>query len=139
MRRLFADTSAWLAIADRDDQYHARAAALRSVLAEGVPLTTSDYVLDEAVTRIRYDLGHREAEAFLDHAAQAEKAGNLSVLWVDAALWDAATRIFRRYNDQAFSMTDCTSFALAAQHGITDAFTFDRHFSLFGLTLVPGM
>ncbi len=140
MRQLFVDTGAWLALADRDDAYHARATqALRTIVDEGTATVTSDYVLDEAVTRIRYDLGHRQAQAFLDHVSEAERSGGLNVLWVDAAAWDAAVGIFRRYRDQMLSMTDCTSFALVAHHGIAEAFAFDRHFSLFGVTLVPGM
>jgi predicted nucleic acid-binding protein len=37
-----------------------------------------------------------------------------------------AWQIFVRYDDQLFSFTDCTSFALMRSLGIGDAFTFDR-------------
>ena len=41
---------------------------------------------------------------------------------------DAAWQIFLDYEDQDFSFTDCSSFALMRLMGIQDAFAFDAHF-----------
>ena len=54
--------------------------------------------------------------------------------------------IARQWSDQAFSMVDCTSFALIERLGIPRAFAFDAHFCIFryglrrkrALEIVPG-
>ena len=60
MLRLFVDTSAWFAFANRDDPDHKTVATLL-----GKPrgrLITSNFILDETVTLCLYRLGHSVAE-----------------------------------------------------------------------------
>jgi predicted nucleic acid-binding protein len=45
---------------------------------------------------------------------------------------------FDRYQDQAFSFQDCTSFAVAADHDVAYVFGFDRDFQIAGFNLRPG-
>lgn len=62
---------------------------------------------------------------------------------VDCALWTSTephdalpnqtAHIFRKYDDQAFSMTDCRSFALCESLEITQAVTPDSHFEIMGI------
>jgi predicted nucleic acid-binding protein len=39
--------------------------------------------------------------------------------------------------DQDFSYTDAVSFVVMKQYGITEAFSFDKHFVTAGFTLIP--
>lgn len=55
MTGIFVDSSAWYALLDRHDPQHARVAA--AIQAHRGRLVTSDYILDEAVTLVRYHLG----------------------------------------------------------------------------------
>lgn len=41
---------------------------------------------------------------------------------------------FARRHDKAWSLTDCISFLVTAEHGITDAWTADHHFEQAGFT-----
>lgn len=51
-----------------------------------------------------------------------------------AAAWD----LFVRYDDQTFSFTDCTSFALMSSMQLDEAFTFDRRdFGAAGFVALP--
>ncbi len=62
MRAVFVDTSGWLALVLRNDQYHQSATAYYQLLRSNkMPLVTSDYVLDETLTRLRYDAGLQTA------------------------------------------------------------------------------
>ena len=62
---IFLDTSAFLAMENRKDEYHKRALVLRDALLESrESLVTSDYVLDESYTIIRLRAGHRTAVEF---------------------------------------------------------------------------
>ena len=65
MKSLFVDTGAWIGIAVARDQAHRVAAAFAKHLsAAKTPLLTTNYVLVEAFTRIRYDDGHSKALTF---------------------------------------------------------------------------
>ena len=56
---IFVDTGAWIALSDRRDQYHNDAVAIYTRLKrQKERLLTTDYLIDETVTRLRYDLGH---------------------------------------------------------------------------------
>jgi len=61
---LYVDTSAWYALLDRKDRNHA--SAVRFLQDSHVPLVTSTYVLDEAVTLVKRHLGHAMAARFGD-------------------------------------------------------------------------
>jgi uncharacterized protein len=120
----FVDTSAFYALADKRDTNHRRARATLKTLARrgGSLLTTTD-VFDEAVTLVRYRLGHQ--------AAVKVGQGLLGSSWcrlveVSRETRQAAWEIFTRYSDQSFSFTDCTSFATMRAMNLTEAFTFDR-------------
>lgn len=136
--RAFVDTGGWYAVASRQDRYHLSATRyFRALLDAGGHLLTSDYVLDETLTRLRYDAGHAVTLAFWQKLEEAQQAGHLTVLRVDLSVWDASAALFFQYEDQAFSFTDCTSFALAQTHQVDEVFGFDSHFLMFGFALKP--
>ena len=133
------DTSGWYAVASADDRRHGIASAhYLSLVAEGARLLTSDYILDETITRLRYDFGHHVAVAFREQVERAAEQGFLNVVWVDERVWRAALALFRKYDDQEFSFTDCTSFVLTQELRPDEAFAFDSHFTLFGAPVAPG-
>ena len=41
-----------------------------------------------------------------------------------------------RFHDQDFSLTDAVSFELMVREGLSEAFAFDRHFTVAGFQLV---
>jgi predicted nucleic acid-binding protein len=135
---VFVDTGGWIAVMVVSDSFHeiARIHYL-DLLSRRVRLFTSNYVLDETITRIRYDIGHAEACRFCDLYEQAEKQRLVTTLWVDAGITQEALQLFRKYSDQRFSLTDCTSFVLMKLHSLKEAFTFDSHFDVHGFLRHP--
>lgn len=70
---IFVDTGAWIAIYKRNDRHHREAMAIYNNLRDReTQLLTTDYVIDEAVTRLRYDTNHSVAVAFLEFIGNAE-------------------------------------------------------------------
>ncbi len=131
---IFVDTGAWIALTDRADQYHREATAIYARLKQQRErLVTTDYVLDEMMTRLRYDSGHHQALRFIDLITRAEKAGVLLRVLVNPAVFQAALTLFRQYDAVALSFTDCTSFVVCEQYQIREAFAFDQHFLLRGI------
>ncbi len=97
---------------------------------------TTDYVIDEAVTRIRYDASHFAAVQFLDFIHGAVEKGDLTLRRIDADRFKKAEELFRQYNTARLAFTDCTSFVICKEYEIADVFGFDRHFEIADLNLL---
>jgi uncharacterized protein len=121
---LFVDTSIWYAAADKSDTSNARA---KAILSAGEPLVTSDHVLIETWTLIRYRLGRHAAERFWEGLRE----GAAGVEIVGTADLEAAWEIGRSYRDQDFSLVDRTSFATMRRLGIDRAASLDNDFAIF--------
>ena len=123
---IFVDTGPWIARYLRRDQHHATAAeGWNALRALGLPLFTSNFVLDEAITLIGRWAGHSFAA---DRGRAIYDSSVLTILRPTADDETAALARFEKLGDQRVSFTDCVSFALMKQHGLQRAFTFDRHF-----------
>jgi predicted nucleic acid-binding protein len=121
---VFVDTSGFYAVADGGDRHHHGAlSALRaSVGADSV--LTSDHVVVESWLLICSRLGRAAAMAFwhgLDRGA-------ITIVGITAQDFRRGHEIARRWSDQAFSIVDCTSFALIERLDIRRALAFDAHF-----------
>lgn len=121
---LFVDTSIWYAAADSSDSANSRAKAL---LSSGEVLVTSDHVLIETWTLIRYRIGRKAAEQFW----QGLRDGVSIVETVGAADMEAAWQIGASWSDQDFSIVDRTSFAVMRRLGIDRAASLDSDFAVF--------
>ena len=134
----FVETGGWISVLLVDDQYHEAGRVHWQALVDlGAKLVTTDFVIDEVVTRLRYDDGHRTAVAFLDLVHAMEFEGDLLIVRVDSALWSKAEAIFRLFHDAKLSFTDCTSFALLREFPVDEVFGFDSHFEMMGFPLQP--
>ena len=132
---IFVDTGAFLARHLPRDHHHDSSREAWGALASGsVSLLTSNFVLDETFTL----LGRWASYGFAaDRAAAILTSKNIEILRPDADDELAALDLFRKFADQRASFTDCVSFALMRRHGISRAFSFDRHFELAGFELWP--
>ena len=53
---------------------------------------------------------------------------DITTVWVDRGLHDAAMTLLMNRSDKAYSLCDAVSFVLMRKFGIDDALTTDRHF-----------
>ena len=112
------------------DKYYRNAVTLRDTLLKtGKILVTSDYILDESYTVIRFRAGHHIAVQF-GEAVRGSRF--LRVEYIAPELNEKAWELFRTFSDHEFSFTDCTSFILMERLKIKTAFTFDAHFKEYG-------
>jgi len=121
---LFVDTSVWYAAADSADRSNARA---REVLSAGEPLVTTDHVLVETWTLLRWRIHRKAAEAFW----QGLRNGIAWVEPVAASDLQAAWTIGQAFPDQDFSLVDRTSFAVMERMGLERAASFDDDFAVY--------
>lgn len=61
----------------------------------------------------------------------------ITMLWVTNDIQNRAIFLFRKYTDQIFYMTGCTSAVLMKDYGIDTIFTFDSDFKALGLKTIP--
>ncbi len=138
VNRVFVDTWAWYALADSADADHELArVANEQLLDEGGTFVTTNLVFSEALTLIRYRLGHSAAIRFGRSIQQLTGSGMVEFVRIDDSHEAAAWVIFEHYTDQTFSYTDCTSFAVMRALGLTRVFTADHHFAILGFDLIP--
>ncbi len=135
---LFVDTSAFKAFYDEEDEFHREARgfmddiASKKISVRG--FITSDYVLDETITLIRFAHSHPKALEF-SRAVTSSKATRL--LYVGQESFLKALDLFAQASDKPWSFTDCVSFILMRSLNLTTAFTFDPHFRQAGFRTLP--
>ena len=135
MNALFVDTAGWMSCADAADPDHTRSCAARdAALESGQTLITTDFVVDETLTLLRMRLGGKAANAWW---RLIDASDHLRWERVDPARFDRAREFFFKYSDKAFSFTDCTSFVIMKELGITIALTTDNHFRQAGFQILP--
>ncbi len=138
MNKIFTDNWAWYAMVDKSDNDHTLAeAANTKLLDDGYFFVTTNYVLSESVTLIRYKLYHEIAVRFWNMTQRLIDTGLVELIRVTEAHEAKAWKIFERYTDKKFSFTDCTSFAVMQELGLSHCFTADHHFAAMGFILVP--
>jgi predicted nucleic acid-binding protein len=134
-KSIFVDTAGWMMLADGADPMHRHAVTARdSWLEQGGLLVSTDFVLDETLTLIRFRLGLDAAE---DWWNQVEDSARLVGEWIDPSRAEKARRWLSRWRDKEFSFTDCTSFVVMKDRRLRVALTSDHHFAQAGFELVP--
>ncbi len=130
--KVFVDTGAWIALALRHDANHETAKTVfKAMVAGRVVQVTSNLVISETYTFIRYNVNYRTALRFLESIKEAENTSFLQVVYSTPEIEREALRLIKKYSDQAIPYVDAVSFVILEQQtDIKDVFTFDSHFFL---------
>ena len=132
-RRVFIDSSAYLAFLDATDTNHAAARTIMLwLIANRYRQYTTNVLLIECHALILSNLGRRIAARFLRNV----DAGTTVIVRVRASDEARAKRIIYQYADKDFSFNDALSFVVMERLGINSAFTFDNDFAQFGLSVL---
>ena len=130
LREAFLDSAYAIALSAASDQYHDRALALAAQLeTDNTRLITTRAVLIEignALAKQRY----RAAAVQLLNALHADSSVEIIVLTDD--LYSEAFALYQSRMDKDWGLTDCISFVVMTQRGLTDALTSDQHFEQAG-------
>ena len=131
--KLFVDTSAFLALLNRSDRYHAAAAGIwKELLSNSLPdLFTTNYVLLETTALIQRRLGIEALRAFSTRVHPI-----LHIVWIDRDLHGQGLSTLLSQGHRRLSLVDCLSFEVMRRFNIDKAFAFDRDFSKQGFQLL---
>jgi predicted nucleic acid-binding protein len=129
MNSVFADTFYFLALVNRRDKAHRRCVAFSQ--ASDRPVVTTTWVLLELGDALRRG---RDRAAFSALVADIANDPDTGVIPADQALFERALELFAARPDKEWSLTDCTSFVVMQEQGLTEALTTDHHFNQAGFT-----
>lgn len=133
MKRVFVDTSAWVAYFDKDEALHNEAVKnLEAIRMQRYGMVVSDYIFDEVVTTLIGRSGHRRA---VSAGMLLIESAAVNLVWLDTDNKMKAWEFFRKHDDKGYSFTDCTSFVLMKEMRIPHYLSFDRHFEQAGFRL----
>ena len=125
MSPVFVDTSIWYAAADDGDASNETARGL--ITEHAGRLVTSDLVLAELWNLVNAGIGHGIA----NRVVAAVVGGVARVECTTGADLEAAEAVAAVFDDQSFSLTDRTSWALMERLAITDALALDADFRIY--------
>ena len=130
---IYVDTSAFYALLDRSDQFHARAKDVwPALLEDGINLVTTNYVVFETVTVLQYRIGFEAASLWYK-----DVLGVLSVHWVDEDTHRLAGELWMNLGRRRYSLVDCVSIITMNQNRIEKAFCFKETYAAQGFDLLP--
>jgi predicted nucleic acid-binding protein len=130
MHEIFLDTAYAIALSAQSDQYHAQALLLAEQLEESnARLITTHAVMLEignALARQR----HRAMAVRLLFALEIDP--NVEILPLSRQLYEQALQVYRARPDKEWGLTDCVSYLVMQERGITEVLTSDMHFQQMG-------
>jgi hypothetical protein len=122
--RLFLDTVFIQALLNKRDQYHAIARAFLPRVRAAAEVWVTEAVLVE----VGNALGAVNRSAAVQFIQQCYNTPNLGVVTVDTPLLNRALQLYSERPDKTWGLTDCISFVVMWDQGLTDAVTADVHF-----------
>jgi predicted nucleic acid-binding protein len=135
LEEIFVDSSAWIALADKDDSNHKEAASnYPSIFKNHKTLVTNNLVIAETYIVLLKELGHKAAIEFL---GRIKASPRILKICSNENIEAEAEEILVKYLDQEFSYADAVSFVIMKRQKIRKAFCFNKHFVTAGFINVP--
>lgn len=123
MKTIFADSFYYLAILSRRDARH-QAAIEFSESFHG-QIVTTEWVLTEIADGLA---AHDKRHGFVTLREQLAADRKITIVPATTALFERGCTLYVERPDKDWSLTDCISFVVMREHGLTDALTEDHHF-----------
>jgi uncharacterized protein len=127
MTEVFADAHYYIAMLNPSDAAHSRAMAATTQLTR--PVVTTLWVLMEVADALSAPAIRGKTHRFLQTIFTDPKTSVYSEMdpWLARGL-----ALYGRRPDKNWSLTDCISFEVMAERGLSDALTADHHFTQAG-------
>ncbi len=127
MRVLFADTFYFLGLLNHLDQFAEEIRAFNKLFRGRI--VTTDWVLMEVADAFASSQIRARIQEYISYLRTLP---NWNIIEADRELFDHALKLYNQRPDKDWSLTDCTSFIVMRERGITDALTGDKHFEQAG-------
>jgi uncharacterized protein len=131
MKPAFADTSFYVATVNPRDTLHSAAAKYAENFRG--PIITTEYVLVEVGNWLA-SCGDRDV--FVELVKEIRADHRTMVVPGSPTMFDRGLNLYVRRPDKSWSLTDCISFVVMREHGLTEALTGDHHFEQAGFRVL---
>jgi len=130
VKSVFADTSYWVALTDREDSLY-QTAGERSDLVGSCLIVTSDAVLIEYLATFagRGEYWRKQAVEYVDKML---KNPQVQIVPDTHQPFTTAFDLYRQRPDKEYSLVDCDSMNIMRSRSITEVLTEDHHFKQEG-------
>jgi hypothetical protein len=128
---IFADTSYYIALLHAADENHVKARGYTDRF-DGQMVTTA-WIVTELANALAKGPNRRRFVDFLEDLRSDER---MHIVPADSDLFESGLSLYLRRMDKDWSLTDCTSFVVMQQMGLTDSLTADRHFEQAGFRVL---
>ncbi len=130
---IFVDTSAFLAVLNKDDHFHFDAKKTWEEINRSEELLIcSNYILVETIALLQHRFGVEAIRIF-----EQDIQPVLDLFWVNQEIHRAAMSFVMTINRRKLSLVDCSSFEIIRSLQIENVFTFDPHFLEQGFKIIP--
>ena len=128
--KVFLDATYLIALAMPRDQHNAAACVLmEDVLNRRVRMLTTRAVLLEAASYLAHP---RTRSTVVEALEGCERDPLIEIVPLSEELFAKAFALFRQRTDKSWGLTDCSSFVVMRERGISEALTADEHFEQAG-------
>ncbi len=128
--RCFVDTVCWIALLNQDDRLHESAdREYKLLMKSGYHFVTTTSILNETANALS---DPRFRLAVVESYRRLQMSSRVEIIFVDPRLWSNGWQLYEQRLDKAWSLTDCISFIVMGEHGLTEALTTDEHFQQAG-------
>jgi predicted nucleic acid-binding protein len=124
---VFADTFYWVALANQNDASHQKATEFARHSSSRC--LTTEWILTEVADGLA-SASHRYLVQKLRTLWRTDQA--LTIVEANHELFERGLDLFGNRPDKSWSLTDCISFVVMQEHGVTEALTADHHFEQAG-------
>ena len=134
MKKAFADSSYWIAVANPKDQWSEAAKHARKSLGDAVLFTTDEVLIEFLTALSRGGPTLRQAAAKMVRAILANV--NVRVIPQTREGFLKGLTRYEGREDKEYSLTDCVSMNVIESHALTEVLTNDHHFEQEGFTVL---
>ena len=130
MTTVFADAGYWLALWRPRDALHERAMAVAESMGTTAVVTTQ-LVLTEALDAMA-GAGEFHRQLAVQMVRDLEQDPDVEIIPQTDAQFRASVERYAARPDQRWGLTDCASFLVMEERGLTEALAYDRDFEQAG-------
>ncbi|PRR70279.1 type II toxin-antitoxin system VapC family toxin [Neomoorella humiferrea] len=137
--KIFVDTGAFIALGWEKDPYHEIAVNFYRFHRNKWRMFTSNYIIAETYTWLRYHTSSFHALHFLEIIKKLQLKNRLTLIYASQDMEDKINQFLRQYRDVVLSYPDAATGVIVNEFNIPQIFGFDSHLAIFGKTVLPGL
>ena len=134
MRKIFADTSYWIAITNPKDELHSLVQIINKSIKDSSILTT-DEVLVEFLAYFSSKYSGTMRRAASEITRRILNNTNIQVIPQSRDSFLSGLKLYEERLDKQYSLVDCISMVTMRNEGITEILTSDSHFAQEGFSI----